>query len=103
MTADSEGFVAENWVTLGPTWAHIMPIGGTERFVAAQTEENITHQVTIRWRGDMTEPKIRFVYTASTGAISRVFLVHNVLDQDEGRRELDCLCEEIVTTGIGSF
>jgi len=80
-----------------------MPIGGTEKFVSAQTEENITHQVTIRWRGDITEPKARFIYTPSPGAASRVFLVHNILDQDEGHCELDCLCEEIVTTGMGSF
>lgn len=101
MTSDSEGVSGENWTDLDVVWAHISPIGGLERIQAAQTEEKITHQVTIRWRKDVTG-HMRFLYTETAGASTRLFYIKNMLDPDEAHREIDCMCEEIVTTQVGA-
>jgi len=99
--SDAEGFVTENWADLDVVWAHINPMGAREVFQAGQPEERITHQVTIRWRRDVTT-KMRFLYRDTPSATDRIFLIHSMLDQDEGHRQLDCLCEEIVTALMGA-
>ena len=101
MTADTEGVSAEAWGDVATIWAHINPASGIEVSQAAQTEEKITHTVTCRWRPDMT-PKQRFLYIHPPGAPARIFLIHTMLDADEGRREITAMCEEIVTSGVGA-
>jgi SPP1 family predicted phage head-tail adaptor len=95
MTSDTEGVSSEAWSLVSNVWANINPAGGTEQMQAGQTEEKITHRVTIRWRSDLNTRQ-RFVYG------TRVFLIHSMLDQEEAHREVDCLCEEIITTGLSS-
>lgn len=101
MTSDSEGVSGENWSDLDVVWAHISPIGGLERIQAAQTEEKITHTVTIRWRKDVTS-QMRFLYQEMAGAAVRLFFIKNMLDPDEAHRELNCMCEEFVTVQSGA-
>lgn len=95
MTSDAEGVSGETWSLVSNVWANINPAGGTEQMQAGQMEEKITHRVTIRYRSDLSTRQ-RFVYG------TRTFLIHSMLDQDEAHREIDCLCEEIVTTGLSS-
>jgi len=97
---DSDGFTSETWTDLATVWAQINPIGATERFEAAQTQEKITHQVTIRWRGDVT-PKMRFLYVFP-GTTQRIFLIHSILDPNEDHTEYNCLCEEYVVSQVGA-
>ena len=99
--SDADGFVSETWTDLDLVWASIEPVQGIEGYEAAQSQERITHQVTIRWRSDVS-PKMRFLYSATAGGIQRIFLIHSMLDPSEGHRELDCMCEEFVTTQVGA-
>lgn len=101
MSSDAEGTSMENWTDVDMVWAHILPIGGLERIQAAQTEEKITHQVTIRWRSDVSA-KMRFLYSETGGPPVRLFLIQAMLDPDEGHRELGCLCLEYVTAALGA-
>src|SRR5216684_4568255 len=97
MVADAEGTTTETWTDLDTVWAHVDPVSARELFQAGQPEERISHQITIRWRADVTA-KMRFLFFATAAtATPRIFLIHTMLDPDEGHRELDCMCEEIVT------
>lgn len=99
MSSDSEGMAVETWTTVASVYALIAPIGATEAAVAAQTEERITHMITIRYRMDIG-PRMRFLYPTSLG--QRVFFIHSLLDLNEAHQELDCRCEEIVTVLVGA-
>lgn len=90
MTSDSEGFSAEAWTTVRTIWAHIAPLGAAELFAAGQTEESVTHTVTVRYAGDLN-PRMRIVYG------TRIFFVHNVIDEDEAHEWVTLLCKETVT------
>lgn len=95
-TSDSTtGQVTDAWVTSTTIWAHIDPLNALEVASAGQTEEHITHRVTIRYRADIS-PQMRFLYG------TRVFNVHRILDPDEAHRELICECEEVVTGQVGA-
>lgn len=101
MVSDAEGVSMENWTEVDGVWAHINPYTARELFAAAQPEELITHQVTIRWRSDVTT-KMRFTYQEKPQDIARILLIHTILDPEEEHRQLDCLCEEVVTVLVGA-
>lgn len=67
----------------------ISPMTAQQLMAAGQTEEKITHQITIRYRTNLT-PRMRLRYG------NRLFEIKNILDPLEEHRELDILCEEIV-------
>lgn len=52
-TADGGGHVDEtndaNWVVCGQEWAELLTKGSREFFRGRQVNEDVTHQVTIRW------------------------------------------------------
>ena len=100
-TTDADGYTNETWTDLAVVWAGIEPARGVEDYEAAQSQERITHQVTIRWRPDVTA-RMRFLYSETPTGILRIFLIHTMLDPAEGHRELDCMCEEFVTSQIGA-
>ncbi|SRR5712692_935748 len=100
MTSDSEGVSTEAWTDVDLIWVHIAPLSAQEIFQAAQTEEKITHDVTMRWRADVSA-KMRFLFQPRSQDPQRVFLIHTLLDLDEAHRELDSRCEEIVTSLLG--
>ena len=100
-TTDSDGFTNETWSDLAVVWAGIDPLRAAESYQAAQSQENITHQITIRWRSDVTA-RMRFLYAETTTGIQRIFLIHTMLDPLEAHRQLDCMCEEFVTSQVGA-
>lgn len=90
-TSDSEGNAQLTWSTLTTAYADISPARGDQLLSAAQRDEKITHQVTIRYRtGLPAAGALRFQYGA------RYFFVKSIVDEEERHRQLDCLCEEIV-------
>lgn len=101
MTSDAEGVSLEAWSDLDVIWAHISPSSAREQFQAGQPEERITHLITIRWRRDVTT-QMRFLYRETPNDTDRIFLIHTMLDQEEAHRQIDCYCEEIVTSLIGA-
>ena len=46
---DNDGFATENWAHFGSVWADITPISGKEYLNSAQTLEEITSKIYIRY------------------------------------------------------
>jgi SPP1 family predicted phage head-tail adaptor len=86
-TPDGGGGAAETWTTLAQVWGRIRPIVGTETFEADGIGGQISHEITIRYRPDVI-PAMRIA------AGSRRFEIVAVIDIDERRRWLKCLCVE---------
>lgn len=86
-TADGGGGAAENWATVAQIWGRIRPTGGTELVDAGGLSGRVTHEITIRYRTGV-EPAMRI----TSG--SRRFEIVAVIDIDERRRWLKCLCME---------
>lgn len=78
---DGAGGETVTWDTLAALWARIEPAGAGERIVAGHLSGVVTHDVTLRWRGDIAGG-MRIVYRGRT---FRVLAVH---DPDETRRYL---------------
>ena len=86
--ADGIGGQTRSYVAGASIWAEIVPLSGTDRFIAGRMEQSVTHRILIRYRADVTG--------ASRLALgARVFIVHAAIDPDSRRRFLDCRCEEI--------
>lgn len=86
LTDDGGGFT-EDWVPVAVLAADLRPIGGGERVEAARLAGSITHEVVLRYRAGVV-PAMRF----RKG--TRLFHILAVIDVEERRRWLKCLCEE---------
>ncbi|MGD9879023.1 MAG: phage head closure protein [Hyphomicrobiaceae bacterium] len=71
-------------------WARVMPIRGSERVQAMQLEAAVSHEVTIRYRTDLTA-KHRLLWGSSALNIRAVY-------HDEKRRHTTLLCDQGVAT-----
>ena len=84
---DGGGGASETWTTVTIVWAEITPTGGTESVDADALTGRISHEIVFRYRPDVA-PAMRL-----RGA-SRIFEIAAVIDVDERRRWLRCLCVE---------
>ena len=78
---DEAGGETETWDTLATLWARLEPTGAGERVVAGHLSGVVTHDITVRWRGDIAGG-MRVAYR---GRRFRILAVH---DPDETRRYL---------------
>lgn len=85
--ADEGGGFSESWVTVATLSADLRPIGGDERLEADRLVGRITHEVVLRYRAGVV-PAMRFRQGA------RLFHILAVIDVEERRRWVKCLCEE---------
>ena len=86
-TSDDGGGAVETWTTVAQLWVRITPTGGTEIDDADGLGGRITHEITLRHRAGVT-PVMRLV------SGDRRFEIMAVIDIDERRRWLKCLCME---------
>lgn len=86
-TPDGGGGAVETWTTVAQVWGHIRPTGGTEIADADGLGGRISHEITLRYRAGVT-PTMRLATD------SRRFEIIAVIDIDERRRWLKCLCVE---------
>lgn len=86
---DGAGGAARTFNAIADVWGALEPVSGRAAFVAAREELKVTHRIRIRWRNDV-EIADRF------RQLDRIFIVRGLLDPDERRVILECLCEEIV-------
>jgi SPP1 family predicted phage head-tail adaptor len=86
-TADGGGGATVSWMLVAETWAAIRPVGGSESVVAEQIAGRVSHVIELRHRSGV-EPRMRIRREA------RTFEILAVLDVDERRRRLRCLCRE---------
>lgn len=84
---DSSGSTTETWSTLATVWAHIRPLRGREFYAANQTEAEISHEVTIRWRRDVTAVN-RILFG------TRIFDIKGMPNPEEANEWLIMTCQE---------
>jgi SPP1 family predicted phage head-tail adaptor len=85
--ADEGGGFAETWVTVATLSANLRPFAGDERYEADRLAGRVTHEVVLRYRAGVV-PAMRF----RKG--TRIFHIVSVIDVEERKRWLTCLCEE---------
>lgn len=88
--ADDGASAATSWSFVATVWAAIRAVSGREIVDADGVSARLSHQITIRWRSDLTTA-MRF----HDG--SRIFLIHGLRDVDDTRRRLTCLVEELAS------
>ena len=84
---DGGGGAVESWTAVAQLWGRVEPTGGTEIADADGLGSRLSHEITIRYRAGVT-PAMRFI------SGSRRFEIMAVIDIDERRRWLRCLCVE---------
>ncbi|MDR3450739.1 MAG: phage head closure protein [Alphaproteobacteria bacterium] len=88
-TPDGAGGYALGWATLAVVWADMTPASGNEAFTAGHLEGHVTHQVKMRWRGDLAiTTDMRLLYD------NRAFNIHAVINQGEANQWAVLLVEE---------
>ena len=85
--ADEGGGFTETWVEVATLSADLRPIGGGEGVEADRLAGRVTHEVSLRYRPGIV-PAMRFRKDA------RLFHIVTVIDVEERRCWLKCLCEE---------
>jgi len=87
LAQDSSGSTAETWSTLATVYAAIKPLKGREYFAAQQVQAETTHEITIRYRADVTA-LTRVVFG------NRTFEIQSVINSMEANRWLILMCAE---------
>ncbi len=87
---DNAGGGSIPWEDVKEVWASIEPLTGRELFLVGQFNPSLTHRVRIRYI-DGVHPSWRIVYG------TRVFDIKSVADIEERHREIEMMCEELVT------
>lgn len=86
-TPDGGGGAVETWTAVAQVWGRIEPTGGMEIADADGLGGRITHEITLRYRAGVA-PAMRLI------SGNRRFEIVAVIDIDERRRWLKCLCLE---------
>ncbi len=86
-TADGGGGAEESWIKLADIWAEIRPVGGSEIYDSDALVGRTSHEIIVRFRPDVS-PTMRL------SSETRRFEISAVIDIDERRRWLKCLCVE---------
>lgn len=87
-TDDGGGGASETWLPVAEVWAAIATASGTESVGGEAIEGRVTHIVDMRHRPGVT-PAMRLRLG------SRVLEIVAVVDLEERRRRLRCLCREV--------
>ncbi len=90
-TRDGFGQAIETWATFATVWGSLEPLGGRERFLAAQTHAEATYRSRIRFLEGLT-PKMRVRFA------DKLYNITHIAD-DGRRRELVLDLVEGLTDG----
>lgn len=88
-TRGSDGSVVQAWSTYCTGRAEIVPLNGSEDYVAQGLSASVVYRITMRYRSGVV-PKMRVLWG------ERVFEVASVRNIDERRRWMVMNCEESV-------
>lgn len=84
---DGGGGVEESFVPVAEVWASVRALSGDERVEADAISGSLTHEIHLRWRGDVG-PDMRI------NAGGRIIDLKVVMDPDDRQRLLRCFGEE---------
>lgn len=85
---DGSGGRTETWQPLGIVWAKVTSQSGIEAPVAAALRSELTHEVTLRYRGEL-KPTMRLTGTG------RIFEITAVFEGAPPARWPVCHCREV--------
>ena len=86
---DAAGQPSETWSTFATLYANIKPLVGKDYLAAKQVVDEVSHDVTVRYRRGI-KPKMRVSY------LDRYFEIVSVIDPEEKREWLYLKCKEVV-------
>lgn len=86
-TDDGYGGKTIEWVDHATVWAKVEPLSGREYFEAHQTQAEVTHRVTTRYRDDIDET-MRIVFG------EKILEIEAVLDVESARQRLVIMARE---------
>ena len=87
-TTDSDGFVSELWNNFATVWADIIPVSGKEYFNSAQTLEEVTNKIYIRYISSI-KTTMRIIFN------ERIFNIQSILP-DERNGMITIMAKEVV-------
>jgi SPP1 family predicted phage head-tail adaptor len=96
-TQDTFGEQSQTWQTVDTVWADINPLSGREREAAQAINVEISHEITIWYQAQFSDPKVMAVYRVRYG--TRLFNIHGTLNVDERNREITILAGEGMNIG----
>lgn len=84
---DDGGGFTESWIQIATLFANIRPVSAGEKVENDRLAGRVTHEIMLRYRANVA-PAMRF------GSGPRAYEILAVIDVEERRRWLKCLCEE---------
>jgi len=78
----------QEWVSFAYCWMKIEPLSGREYFAAAQTQSEISHKITMRYKSGI-KPHYRILWNA------RIFDIQSIINTREENIELILYCSEV--------
>jgi SPP1 family predicted phage head-tail adaptor len=88
-TNDGGGNKIKVWEPLAVVWANVRPLNGNETVIAERKSQEITHNITVRYRKDFKKDNHRINYNG------RIMQIEYIINKDERNIELNLHCKEI--------
>lgn len=88
-TRDDYGEPIETWVAAATIWARVSPGQGRELISAQQVNAELTHQVEMRYRPEVTTTR-RVIHKG------RTLEIVSIINPDERNKNMILLCKELV-------
>lgn len=79
----------EHWHNAASVWASIKPLSGREFYAAGQSQSEVTHKVSCRYRSGL-DTAMRIVFQ------KRIFELISIIDWEERHESLLIMCKELV-------
>lgn len=83
------GEFEDSWEDVKEVWAEVKPVTGRSFFAAQQINSEITHQVVIRYIGNI-KPSMRVLYG------TREFEILYCMNFDEANEAIQLMCKELI-------
>jgi|TARA_R100000734_G_C3275367_1_gene70294 SPP1 family predicted phage head-tail adaptor len=90
-TRDSGGGISSGFSTIASVYANVVPKSGKEVYKRGKLVGSVTHEITIRYRTDITNAS-RISFN------NKLFNIRSIINIDERGRYLKLMCEEGVAT-----
>lgn len=89
VSVGSDSVSKETFESIGPDYAEITPLTGSQLFFARQTHDTVSHEIRMRWRDDI-RPGWRLEVSG------RTFTIINAINVEERNTVLAMKCSEAV-------
>lgn len=96
-TLDTYGVPTPGWTDIMTLWATIEPLSGRELVNAQRIASEISHQITVRYLGALTDTRIIAGYRALYKG--RIFNIHAAMNEDESNVLITLLASEGLNDG----